>query len=53
MVIGSYAGAVFLPFILVYVLGLVYLLLRRAHFLLLALTRFSVWVRVLISVVVG
>ena len=53
MVIGSYAVAVFLPFILVYVLGLVYLLLRRAHFLLLALTRFSVWVRVLTSVVVG
>ena len=53
MVIGSCAVAVLLPFILVYVLGLVYLLLRRAHFLLPALTRFSVWVRVLISVVVG
>ena len=51
MVIGSRAGVVFLPFILVYVLGLVYLLLRRAHLLLLALTRFSV--RVLTSVIVG
>ena len=49
MVIGSYVDAVFLPFVLVYVLGLD--LLRRAHFLLLTLTWFSV--RVLISVVVG
>ena len=50
MVIGSYVDAVFLPFVLVYVLGLD-LLLRRAHLLLLTLTWFSV--RVLISVVVG
>ena len=53
MVIGSRSVVVFLPFIPVYVLGLVYLLLRRAHLLLLALTRSSVWVRVLTSVVVG
>ena len=53
MVIGSYAGVVFLPFIPVCVLGLVYLLLRRADLSLLDLTRSSVCVRVLISVVTG
>ena len=53
MVIGSYAGAVFLPFIQFCALGLMYLLLRRADLLLLDLARSSVRARVLISVGAG
>ena len=52
MVIGSYVGVVLLPFITVFVLGLLYLLLRRAAVSLADLTRF-VWARVLISAVAG
>ena len=53
MVIGSYVGVVLLLFIPVLVLGLLYLLLRRAVLSLPDLTRSSVWARVLISAVAG